>query len=320
MNIIIYPNDSGRNAYINIHKEIWVKSGFKVFGIKEIYKVILNRNSNVGVINWLEDRVVGSAWKSLLQFLVALLVILFMKASSKRIVYVKHNYKPHKPQTKNTERLYKILVKMLHIYSDVSCNHLKDLSLGWKCESIYISHPLYLRNMPKSSKERDIDYLIFGRIDEYKGVTGLLEHWPKDKCLFLMGKTSSDRLEFQIKEIISRRSLDVSWQNEFISDKDLNEMLCRTKFVILSHVEGSMLVSGAFYHAISFGVNVIGISNNFIEENSRKFSFVNNVSLDNLSQNLTEINYVDSCLVMEDTYSYFDDRKIIQQWSNIFNN
>jgi len=318
MNIIVYPNDSGRNSYINIHKSIWKSGGFDIYGIKSGYKKIVTRKNNIGIINWLEDRVIGSTFEALVQFFVALSVLILMRCLCKKLVYVKHNYRPHKYQSHNAKRLHKILVGIIDRACDVSCNHLKNLSLSNRKESRYVSHPLYLRHEPLDDKERNIDYLVFGRIDEYKGIVELLNYWPKDKLLYLMGKASSEQLKHKINDVIVRRGLNVIWKNKYISDADLNQMLLKTKYVILSHMEGSMLVSGAFYHAISFGVNVVGISNNFIEENAKKFPFVHNFSLIDLEGGLSNVNCVRSHNVIETTYENYNDGRIMEQWIEIF--
>jgi hypothetical protein len=58
-NVLFYPNDSGKNKYISINKDIVSSIGnLNVITKSELrsFKFIFNRKRNVLVLNWFENR------------------------------------------------------------------------------------------------------------------------------------------------------------------------------------------------------------------------------------------------------------------------
>lgn len=318
MNIIVYPSDSGRNPYISIHKNVWSNLGYKVLGVKEFYRVMLKRRENIFVVNWLEDKVVDNKVSSLMAFILSLAIFLLFRIICHRVIYVRHNYRPHQADTRETIILYNILVSILHRLSDKRVNHLKnfDDKSGRRYE--YLPHPLYVKRVNfLEDEKRDIEYLMFGEIQRYKGVSELLDVWPSQKKLYIIGRANSKDLQLEIEAKIRDRNLSVVWRNEFVSDDELERTLLKTKFVILSHLDDSMIVSGSFFYAISFGANVIGLDNEFLRCQSHRFPFVNYVNGESVFEEIDGIQYVSSKVVFESADLFFGLDVISSYWKHI---
>jgi hypothetical protein len=111
----------------------------------------------------------------------------------------------------------------------------------------------------------------------------------------------------------------VHWDNRFIPDQELNDALLRTQYVVLAHEDKSMIVSGAFYHAIACGANVLIRDGEFAHYNAAIHSFVSTFDMQTLAQKIAELPYVaPESVVREAQRSYGDDVCRVS-WAKLFN-
>src|SRR5690606_3913275 len=112
-------------------------------------------------------------------------------------------------------------------------------------------------------EQRSIDYLFFGTIKPYKQVEELLEYWPAGRTLNILGYCADQHYSSYLNGIILRRKLAVNWQNEYVDEQELNYALAHTRYVIMPHEDDSMISSGTFYHAASYGTNFLCFPSKF---------------------------------------------------------
>jgi hypothetical protein len=187
----------------------------------------------------------------------------------KKIVWIRHNFRPHNHD--NLKR-YKFMCFFLNKISNLKITHRPIIGYG------YLPHPTYPNHTPLTSNaKREIDYLYFGAIKRYKGIPNLLLNWPKDKKLFIRGACEDNFLDEEILSIVKKRNLVVDYKNVFLTKSELDTLLLKTKVVVLPHLDNSMIVSGAFYHAASFGANIMLRNSDFYKYLTEKFSFVHNL-------------------------------------------
>ena len=55
---------------------------------------------------------------------------------------------------------------------------------------------------------------------------------------------------------------------------ELDKYIRKTKFAVFPHQDNSMIVSGAFYHAITHGANIVCLPSRFASAMTRKHRFV----------------------------------------------
>ncbi|WED20611.1 hypothetical protein L3Q72_08085 [Vibrio sp. JC009] len=277
MDIYIYPEIENDNKYIKLISDLF-KGDFNVRYIPKLkslppflFKSWKKANNACLILNWYEDKV---SVQKLLPFTLGVLYLLLFKLMFKKIIWIKHNLKPH--SGKHYKR-YNLMCRLLERVSSekITHRHYADFS--------YVPHPTYRVDASydlKKFEERDIDNLYFGIIKRYKGIPELLANWPREKQLSVIGRCEDSVLFQEIANIIDERCLQVDFQNRFISDEELNSLLCRTKTVILPHKKNSMIVSGAFYHAASFGASVALNEGEFYDYLKGNFSFVRLINED----------------------------------------
>jgi hypothetical protein len=288
MTVFFYPFKATTNAYINN-----IKRAFSVEGMaqefpspKNIFTLFKLDNRDLLVLNWVEDNVSGNGF---FYNFIWIIHLIFARMLFKRIVWIRHNIRPH---NHNNLIKYKLMCWVLKNISDKRLTH-RPIA-GYQ----YIPHPIYDNHKGiVSNINRDIDYLYFGVIKRYKGLTSLLKTWPVDYKLYIRGRCEDSSLNEEIIDIINQRGLMVDYVNCYVNDVELDNLLSKTKVVILPHLDNRMIVSGAFYHAASFGTNVILRDGEFYRYLKKRFSFVNKIEC--LDTNLVEADEVYRSLLFE---------------------
>lgn len=252
--VVCYPFDSEKNRYLEINKGIWEELGFDIVSRNDLnLRLFFDRNNTITVVNWLEDSIVsrGKGAVKTNRFIKKIILLVFFRILSKKLIWVRHNYKPHNLKKENSIFSFSLFCKIFSFLSDEKITH-SYFGEGWRV----IDHPLYpVLNDSRLKESRD--FFIFGLVKGYKGIDVLLRYWPKDISLTIAGLCIDSKLEERIKDIIIERELDVVWNNKFIEEDELEIYLKSSKVVVLPHNDKSMIVSGAFYHAASNGCSIL---------------------------------------------------------------
>ncbi|WP_338667627.1 hypothetical protein [Pseudodesulfovibrio methanolicus] len=310
--LYLYPacSNSDKNKYLHRLSECFVSLGFDVLPWKVALKSFKFR-SGICVISWLEDNVGFLDVNPWVAFVKCIIILSALKIKTKKMIWVRHNLKPH--DLVRATKLYNTLVKILTAVSDVVVTHAENDRVH---NSTIIPHHLYSGEKPADTI-RDIDMLYFGVIKKYKGIDRLLGEWPSDKKLILLGRCDDADLKKRINAAIVERDLDVEWRNEFVSDDELNDHISRSKFVILPHLDETMIVSGAFYHAISFGANIILRDGAFARTCQQRHPFVSVYKPGELQDVIKSIDYVDPHVVMKIASEQYGEEACRAAWSRI---
>jgi len=320
--VFCYPFYLKGNRYIDIHKTLWGELGLNVSPLKSMMNIraLSNRKNNFAVLNWLEDTVIRADGSSrLITFLHKLFLLLSARVFCKHVIWVRHNVKPHllngdKPlYLRMFERIYFHVADCIVTHADVECHHARHH---------IVPHPLYREEFdvdnPIERTDLKFDFVFFGAITKYKNLDGLLETWPSNQKLLMAGACKDEDLRHRLDEIISRRGLLINWIDKFISDEELNDLLRCARVVLIPHASGTMIVSGAFYHAISFGCEVVMAKNNFYSYLSGFFPYVH--TLDGLHDDgvMTSLLSKDKReMVINKAAECFGAEKVKEEWAKI---
>lgn len=270
MNLYIFPFYSDTNQYIEKTKII-LKRKYNVkelpppTSLKKLFVILLYNKIDIVTLNWFED---NACSKGVVKFFIYVLYLLILRVKTKKIIWIRHNIAPHDKRNKIG---YRLVCSILSYISNKKVTHRPIPGYD------YVPHINYIPSALDDvcDKERTNEYLIFGQIKAYKGIVDFLKRWPEDKRLLLVGRCHDSELERKIVGIIEERNLNIRYQNKFLSDDELNLLLMSTKTVILTHFDDSMIVSGGFYHASSYGCNILVTPNKFSDFLVSKFTFVN---------------------------------------------
>jgi hypothetical protein len=312
MNIIISPFTVTNNEYINITKKNLINIGYEISPMH--FKLIFKRGNNIFIGNWIEDSISGKGIKLLKGFALALIKICYAKLAAKKFIWIRHNFKPHSGNRDN--RLYEIIIKLLILVSDAKCSH-AEYMLGYE----YIPHPLYdIKCGDKLlSTIRDVEFIYFGIISRYKGLIELLSEWPEDRKLVLYGKCDDVILAKQLKKLIISRKLQVKYKFEFISEEELQKIFSQAKYIILPHSLDTMIVSGAFFHAISYGLNILVNNNKFGVEIAQRHSFCTVFENGNLNKIFPLLKYVHPDDVISEARRFYGPQIVQKKWFDLLN-
>jgi glycosyltransferase involved in cell wall biosynthesis len=310
--IYCYPYTDVGNTYINKNVTLWRSLGRAVRSTRELWRDRkLARDRKTIVLNWYEDWMLGGSRPQIVSLTIALAMLGFFWLSSSNIIWVRHNFKPHdlaRPRPAN-----RVLAWALGKLARTIVTHRPVSGLT----STVVPHSL-VQDGGALDAQRDIEFLCFGVVRRYKALDVLLQAWPVERPLVILGKSNDAELTAALQAIIAERGLQVRWENRFIPDDELNDALLRTRYVVLAHEDKSMIVSGAFYHAIACGANILIRAGQFADYNAGIHPFVTTFHMEQLAQDIQQLRYVAPEQVVAAAQQHYGDDICLQSWARLF--
>lgn len=286
---------------------------------KSYISVIKSGRYDYVVLNWLDaglvDRSEGKIKFKL--FVLFFLKLLFFKSISKNILYVRHNHYPHGLK-REYYGAFDAIFSLIEFLSSriVVLNNFKNSK-----NYIKISHPRYKVSFPVISNKVVSDdiqeryVLAFGSIDKYKGYIELVDNWDFSIQLVIVGKASDYQFLSELVGLSKNKNILII--NKFISENELQSLVCNSSFVILMHEEKHQILSGSLVYALSFPVPVLAYirsSNSdspLTLENSNLHRFYNFSDLRALLSGESFVDFNDIWL---------SDEIVRREWLCLFNN
>lgn len=305
--VYCYPYVWDTNEYTKSQMRLWRKLGVQTksidYRILKVLPLLSVRRKECAVLNWFEDRI-NHARFPWLEVIRSLLVLLVIRLSFRRIVWVKHNFQGHDNPRKHLRNFIEFVM------GKVSTFKLAHRPLnGFE----YIPHPTYdISSLAEC--ERDIPYIYFGVVKPYKGLYELLEKWPIGTPLLIAGKSQSKSLTQQLKQLIADRGLDVEWRNYFIPNEELSGLLVRSQCLVVPHKEDSMIVSGAPFFAMGCGANILVRNGGFGEYLQSCFDGVTLFDMSSLASTLNSRDAVSPKQVRRQLYAVCGDDVLVGYW------
>ena len=319
-NIYMYPPYS-KNNFIKINNEILTGIGHvvKPANIKMLKELFGFRNDTVVILNWAEDLLYGlTTLGATKQFFKTVLLILISSMLASRVIWVRHNYKPH--NSRGSFKRYNFICFLFRILG------VSPIPLERYYSTPSLIHPLYktdevIRNDLRLVDAVDLKYevVFFSAIKPYKNLHKTLKEWPISLPLKVVGKCSDAKYKKSIENIISERELNVDWDENFVSDDKLNQILKESRFVLLPHEDGTMISSGSFYHSIGEGCNVLVNNSTFGSFKSEKHSFVHNIPISEVNQNTLDKIFVRKSIVMKEAIDSYGINNVANAWKSVLN-
>lgn len=320
MKLYLYPSKS-QNEFLALNKQALRQLDYQVEKIDPsfIRDLLRMKKDSLVVLNWVEDRVYGRTYRTVFQsFFKMTALIIFAKLFAKKVVWVRHNFQPHNGSKTNYR--YKFLCGLYKMMG------IKATSLESYFATPSLVHPLYKKDaalLEEVSQPEQLDtkkshlVVFFGAVKRYKNLHQVLDTWPKDVPLKIAGRCSDKAYQTFLETKIAQQGLQVQWDNRFLSDEELNDVLKHSKFVLLPHADSTMVSSGSFYHAIGEGCNVITNSSRFGQAKADQHKFVtlydpSVISLDYLSDI-----YQDRVQVMQEALSCYGEKRVIESWNTV---
>ena len=160
----------------------------------------------------------------------------------------------------------KVIFKKMLKYSDIILTHSNEgitygneIVPGSEKKIHFFHHPIKDKRLSeKLSKEYDL--LIWGTISPYKGIDKFLEYIHQNKLekrfrILIVGKITSN--DYQ-KKLEQYKSEYILIKNKFIEDALLQQLIAKSKLVLFTYSQSSILSSGVLMDSLGYGANIIG--------------------------------------------------------------
>jgi beta-1,4-mannosyltransferase len=270
--IYSYPYTDDGNDYILQCQKSWASLGHTIRPFN--FRLLLDgvgRKDRVVVLNWIEDWMFAGRRPKPIAFALLLTYLLTARIGARRLIWVRHNILPN--VANNAPAYRRAAIRLLGMLANAVVTHrpLPDL------KTTFVPHPLYIDRVEDSGSDgpRDIEYLVFGHFRPSKSVDRLLQYWPPSIPLVLAGKSKNAEFASSLSRMMADRGMTVTWDDRLMPVEDLAGYLRRARFVVIVNNWDSVIVSGAFYHALSFGANVIMSDGAFPRFAAEALPFIN---------------------------------------------
>jgi beta-1,4-mannosyltransferase len=319
-NVYCYPNAMDDNDYLKINIRLWQELGLNIRSFNSILKKTFTPylwGKDYLILNFFENSVLGRS--PFFRLVRAVSFLLFARCVVKKIIWVRHNYGPHNTCGVDI-RWYKYICFFLDNISHEIVAHKEVSTIN---VTHVIPHPLYfptdnvpLMTISKRSLARE--FLYFGQVRKYKGLSSLLIRWPTNVQLVMLGSCNDIVLEEEIRSIINQRNLNVVWRNEFISKELLDDAILKADCVIIPHVDKSMIVTGSAFHAMSLGANLLINESEFSDWATKLYPFASSYNSSTLNEHVNNTEFVKKHDVLISAIKNNGDEIVKQAWKSVF--
>ena len=207
-------------------------------------------SSDLIILNWLED--LPSRRMGVLQsfILMAWLYIIHLRGTS--LIWIKHNKVSH---TQRWFGLRKMIQRFLRRHADHIIIHAYDEETAGLEKTVFLPHPCTITPsdilVPDKKMEPEIDLLIWGSLQPYKGVLEFLQSVEKDALLqtlriHIVGKCPPDYW----RQLTAHAGTNIQLVNTFIGENEIRELFRRTRFILFTYNKKSVLSSGVLMDSL----------------------------------------------------------------------
>ena len=314
------PFDNTVNAYTNRMKSILSAYGeVRRIDKKSFFSKIFTLNfKDVIVVNWLENMMIDKHGNiNLVNVFKLFAIFLCFRMVFKKFIYVRHNHYPHSCNLQSAKKAKKILdflEKLPHstlVHSKVEVNKTRK----------YVPHPLY-DVVPKQSTNVNLKrFIIFGSISKYKKIENVINEFPNDLSLLIMGKCSDEAYLVELKMLIAQKN-NVEILSEFVSDEKAQELINSSAGMLITHNDDDMIVSGSFFYAMSIEAKVYALETPFFRWVAKEIGGSYIEVFSNLDQMFFNMQTVSSSKIKyteKKPKDLFSDEIIISKFKEILN-
>ena len=267
--VCIFPYSEG-NPYQKIYADKLEKShGVSRIKNDSLFPLLNCSKSCILVLDWISPYCIyDSCLKSIIKSLFFISQILYVKIFlGGRIIQNVHNLNDHEERNPLVERILRktlgFIVDGIRFFSWYARENY-DLDSRLKVDKgVVIGHPLYKSAWDNYCLIKDRLCVIPGNVRPYKGVDKFLNEFDFSKCQAF--EESSLLIAGRIHPSIKINKIaNVKFIDKFLSEEDFDEVICRSKFVLLPHLK--VTTSGILYLVVSLGVPAIIKRQPYFEE------------------------------------------------------
>lgn len=270
LRIACLPYTDDDNAYTASMRRVFANFGLvsKFPRIGELAADLFRfrwRRFDVLVASWIDNKVVNHHGRpSVRGIAVLLLQTLLYRIWARRIVFVRHNRYPHA----TAPQYARVISKLLDGYELLCSAVVTHSGAEQQGRRYYWPHPLYpIKTVTPDALPVELDlrpgyFVVFGRIEAYKHIHELIEKFPTNRRLLVLGKPG-DAAYVRKLQALQRDNIMVV--PRFVDDAEVQLVIRRARALVLSHADADMIVSGSFFYAMSLRAPVFAVRTPFID-------------------------------------------------------
>lgn len=271
--IYVYPNILYLRKDIHTNPYIWdlcnsLSTNFEIvqFGKKPSRSLFLDifryiSRTDYIYFNWIEDIALGKygPFKMILYYV----MLLMIKVKDVRIIFMLHNKKPHQSNKLSLYLLHDIIKRsdILLTHSSEGIEVIKKIDPSLK--TFLINHPFEKADIStQEENNKDIDILIWGTIQPYKGILEFLLHLKEHHLLQkyqirIIGKIPDTNYK---KELFRYKSDHIIIEDIPAEPALLKQLTKRSQLTLFTYKDDTVLSSGALMQTLSYGAVIVGPS------------------------------------------------------------
>jgi beta-1,4-mannosyltransferase len=218
-------------------------------------------STDILFLNWIED--LPDKRFGYLQTILFFLIIRYLRWKKKSIFWVLHNKFSHYRKNRWIKsKLFRLLAtSSTHImtHSREGLEYIKNYDKTRDHNIIFIHHPFIIREIQQQTK-KPYDILIWGTLLEYKGVDKFLSYLhstglERKYNILVTGHIPSEPYRKTLYRFVTG---NINIEDRFVDEKELFELISRSKIVLFTYRQESVLSSGALMDSLSAGAIVAG--------------------------------------------------------------
>lgn len=214
--------------------------------------------SDIYILNWPENIIFKK--HGVLQYYILRFLLIVLSLRKVRIVWVFHNIEPHQGHNKYTDAIASFMAKnasMILTFSTPAATYLKDKVA---CRIVVHPHPFKQKMIEVDSLSitKDIDILIWGSIEPYKGVLEFLEYANDKMSKYKIWVCGSCQDKIYAQKIENIANENIIFKNRYASKEELEELIFHSRYVLFPYISKSISSSGALMDTLECGASVIG--------------------------------------------------------------
>lgn len=266
--VYIYPTyrpdkDATGNKYIEYFHDafrhrFYVRELLSQFGIISLF---FNIKSDLFIFHWVET--IRFKRFGLVQVFVFVVGVSLLKIFEKKIIWVLHNKRSHKGDSKVAFFCMKFMARSADIIVTHATEGLRFIEEKFgeqvRRRAFLIPHPVYSQEI-FSEGQIEWDIIIWGSIERYKNIVPFLEFVKGNKVMQTKRILICGRCKdiTYLEEIYSILLDNITLVNEFLEEDILRRYISKSKVILFTYSLDSVLSSGALIYSLNFGKKIIG--------------------------------------------------------------
>lgn len=185
-----------------------------------------------------------------------------MRLAARRLVFVRHNNYPHAVASGHEA----IATRWIDRYERLFDAVLTHSGEERQRTRHYCPHPLYQRIVPTPAvvSMQDLPpryYVVFGRIVPYKRFETLIDAFPLDQTLLIVGAVG-DRA--YAASLAQKHRPNVLFRPGLLPEAEAQAIVSGAAALVISHADDDVIVSSSFFYAMTLQVPVVAVETPFL--------------------------------------------------------